>query len=134
VTVNTTCGSFYTLAQPCRLIDTRNANGPLGGPALQANAGRTFPVAGNCGIPSDAKAVVVNVVAVNAGAIGDLRAYPAGQAPPLVSTLNFNAFRNRADNGVIPLGTSGQVSVFCDMPSGSTATMHLVVDIYGYIR
>ena len=37
--------SFYTVT-PCRLADTRNANGPLGGPALQAGAVRPFTLTG----------------------------------------------------------------------------------------
>lgn len=134
ITVNTTCGSFYTLAGPCRLVDTRDPNGTFGGPALAANAGRTFPVAGNCGIPADAKAVYFNLVAVNATVGGDFRLFPTGASLPLVSALNFNAFRNRANNALTPLGTSGQVDVFCDMPVGSTGTSHIVIDVYGYIR
>jgi hypothetical protein len=134
ITNNATCGSFNTLSAPCRLVDTRNANGPLGGPSLAPNAGRTFPVTGNCGIPSDAKAVFFNLVAVNPGAIGDIRMFPTGAGLPLVSALNFKAFNNRANNAMVPLGTSGQVDVFCDMPAGSTAHTDLVLDIYGYIR
>jgi hypothetical protein len=37
--------SFYTVT-PCRLADTRNANGPLGGPALQPGAVRPFTLTG----------------------------------------------------------------------------------------
>src|SRR5262245_55665611 len=29
---------------PCRVVDTRNPNGPLGGPALTGGASRTFPI------------------------------------------------------------------------------------------
>jgi hypothetical protein len=36
---------FFTL-EPCRLIDTRNPAGPLGGPALQPGAARLFVVTG----------------------------------------------------------------------------------------
>ncbi|MGH9367048.1 MAG: S8 family peptidase, partial [Thermoanaerobaculia bacterium] len=42
--------SFYTVT-PCRAVDTRNASGPLGGPALSAGGTRTFALAGQCGIP-----------------------------------------------------------------------------------
>ncbi len=51
---------FYLLP-PCRLLDTREANGPFGGPPLQANAVRVFPVVGRCGVPSEARALSANV-------------------------------------------------------------------------
>jgi uncharacterized repeat protein (TIGR03803 family) len=42
---------FYSLT-PCRVIDTRGANGPLGGPPLAAQAQRNFPVRESNCIPS----------------------------------------------------------------------------------
>jgi hypothetical protein len=69
--------NFFTLA-PCRLIDTRNAMGPYGGPALMAGADRTFTLAGQCGIPVTARAVSVNVAVTAPSAAGNLRLYPAG--------------------------------------------------------
>src|SRR5271168_5055754 len=35
--------AFYPVA-PCRVADTRNASGPLGGPSLGASATRAFPI------------------------------------------------------------------------------------------
>ena len=62
---------------PCRVADTRiTPNGANAGPALVANAGRAFPIVGTCGIPATARAVVLNVTAVNATADGDLRHLP----------------------------------------------------------
>ncbi len=80
---------FYSLT-PCRLVDTRNGNGPSGGPALVGGAVRTFPVAGLCGVPADAIAVAVNVTVVLPSSLGNLILFPAGLAPPLVSTINFS--------------------------------------------
>ncbi|MCM3875474.1 MAG: zinc-dependent metalloprotease, partial [Thermoanaerobaculia bacterium] len=67
---------LFTLA-PCRAVDTRNAAGPLGGPALGAGASRTFTLAGACGIPLAARVVSANVAVVNPTAGGDLVVYPA---------------------------------------------------------
>jgi len=39
--------SFYTLT-PCRVIDTRNPNGPLAGPSLLAGTDRLFLLGGAC--------------------------------------------------------------------------------------
>jgi hypothetical protein len=118
----------YTLV-PCRVVDTR-----LDPPALGANTTRTFTVAGTCGIPADARAVAVNVTAVNPGEMGDLRVNPAGTAAPLASSVNFVSGRTRAGNAIVALGTAGQVSVQCDMPADSGASVHFVLDVYGYFK
>jgi hypothetical protein len=121
---------FYTLS-PCRLADTRDAPGPSGGPALPAGTVRTFPVAGVCQVPSSAKAVAVNLAVFTPSDGGDLRVYPAGAAAPLASSINFRPGIVRANNAIIPLGASGQISVQCDMPSGAT---HFFFDVYGFFQ
>jgi DNA-binding CsgD family transcriptional regulator len=78
---------------------------PVDGPALAANATRTFVVAGRCGVPATAKAVALNVTVVNPGDFGDLRLYPAGLPPPGSSSLNFRAGGTRANNAVLLLST-----------------------------
>jgi hypothetical protein len=123
-------GAYFAVA-PCRVADTRNAPGPSGGPALAANTVRTFPVAGICGIPSSATAVAINVAVFLPSNDGDLRVYPAGGTAPLASAINFRADIVRANNAIVPLGTGGQISVQCDMPSGST---HFFFDVYGYFQ
>ncbi len=125
--------SFFTMA-PCRLVDTRNPPGPSGGPAISANSGRTFPVSGLCSIPSTAKAVALILVAVAPSDSGDIRLYPAGGIAPITSAINFRIGITRANNAVIPLGTGGQISAFCDMPLGSTGSTHFVLDAYGYFQ
>jgi Calx-beta domain-containing protein len=128
-----TARRLHTLA-PCRLADTRGPVGPTGGPALSANSNRTFPVAGRCGVPATARAVVVNLVAVNPGAAGNLRVFPAGLALPLASSLNFNRARTRANVGIVALGADGQVTVRCEMAAGSAAVTHFVADVFGYFE
>jgi hypothetical protein len=122
--------NFHTLT-PCRIADTRNATGPLGGPSLDAGAVRNFPVGGVCAVPPSAKAVVVNVTVVNPTAGGHLTLYAAGSALPLASTINFRSGIVRANNAVLVVGTSGQVSVFCGMASGST---DFVLDVSGWFE
>ena len=122
--------SLFAVA-PCRVADTRDAPGPSGGPALSANTVRTFPVAGLCGIPLTAKAVAINLAVVFPSNDGDLRVFPAGGGPPLASALNFRPGIVRANNAVVALGSAGQLSVQCDMPSGTT---HFFFDVYGYFE
>jgi hypothetical protein len=117
---------FYTLT-PCRVADTRLADGP----ALGAGTTRTFPVAGFCDVPGTAKAVAVNVTATNETHTGNLRLYPAGGALPPTSTINFTPLLTRANNAVIGLGTGGEITVRCSMPAGST---DFVLDVTGYFE
>jgi hypothetical protein len=122
--------SYYTVT-PCRVVDTRNANGPYGGPALAANTDRTFVFGGQCGVPSNARAVSINIAVTLSTAGGDLRIFPAGTPLPLVSAINYNAGKTRANNAIAPLGASGDMTVHCDQPSG---TVHVIVDIDGYFQ
>lgn len=121
---------FHALA-PCRLADTRRADGPDGGPALPAGASREFPVGGACGIPTSARAVALNLTAVDATEPGHLRLGPAGTPPPSTSVLNFPAGRTRANNAVAHLGTGGRLSVTNGMPQG---TVHVVLDASGWFE
>ena len=57
-TVGSLGAEYYTLT-PCRVIDTREAAGPWGGPALAAGATRAFAIAERREIPVEADAVAV---------------------------------------------------------------------------
>jgi hypothetical protein len=126
--------SGYFPLVPCRLLDTRGPAGPSGGPALAANTARSFPVAGTCAVPADARAVVVIVTAVGASQAGNFRLYPAGGAVPPSSAINFRAARARANNAVVALGTQGRLTIQNDMPGSTTGAAHGVVDVLGYFR
>ena len=121
---------FHTLT-PCRIADTRNEASPLGGPALAAGSTRTFPVNGVCSVPLTAKAVAVNVTVVSPTVGGHLTLYPAGTDLPPASTINFGSGIVRANNAILSVGASGEVSVFCGMPSGST---DFVLDVSGWFE
>ncbi|HEY0781889.1 MAG TPA: PQQ-binding-like beta-propeller repeat protein, partial [Thermoanaerobaculia bacterium] len=80
--------SLNTLT-PCRIVDTRQANGPLGGPALAGNgAKRVFALTGACGVPADALALAANVTVISPPAGGTLRVTPTGFASPS-TTISF---------------------------------------------
>jgi uncharacterized repeat protein (TIGR01451 family) len=124
-------GGFFSLV-PCRLIDTRGANGTWGGPALAARSERVFPLVGRCGIPPTARAVALNLTATGSTGVGSLRAYAAfPESIPTTSVLNFAAGVTRANNAVVALSAAGQVAVFNNMAVGTT---HLVVDVVGYFE
>jgi hypothetical protein len=129
---------FFPLT-PCRVIDTRNAVGPQGGPALAANTVRSFTIIGinGCGVPNTAQAAAINITAIQATDNGDLRVFPYLAPVPLASVINFSTADFALANGaIIPLANSGgiDISVQTDMPPASTGHVHFVVDVTGYFQ
>ena len=118
--------AFYPIT-PCRIADTRQATGSLGGPSLSAGQSRTFPIlSSTCNIPATAQAYSLNFAAVPSGRLGYLTAWPTGLAKPLVSSLNAPTGAITANGAIVPAGTNGSIDVFA-----SDAT-NLVIDINGY--
>jgi hypothetical protein len=126
--VDSRSSDFHTLT-PCRLIDTRLAPGPLGGPALAAGTTRAFAVVGRCQIPLSAVAMSVNVAVVSPAAPGHLRLFASGTPLPDTSTINYAAGQTRAGNAIVALGTDGVFVAYANQAGGTT---HLVVDVTGY--
>ncbi len=123
---NTQALAFYPIA-PCRIADTRNTNGSLGGPVIAGGASRNFPVlASNCGVAANAQAYSINATVVPSGPLGYLTLWPTGQAQPFVSTLNSVTGGVVANAAIVPVGANGSISAFVTNPS------HLVLDINGY--
>jgi uncharacterized repeat protein (TIGR03803 family) len=116
---------FVTLP-PCRVVDTRNPNGTFGGPPIQGQTSRSFPLPqGSCGIPSTATVYSLNVTVVPRGRLGYLTIWPTGQAQPQVSTMNSDG-RIKANAAIVPAGSSGAVSVYV------SDTTDVILDINGY--
>lgn len=120
---------LYTLA-PCRVVDTRQPDGDLAGPALQPNSTRTFTLAGACGIPATARAVAVNLTVVQPEAVGYLAALPADQTTVTTSSLNFRPGQVKANNAVLSLDEAGAAKVF----AGTAGSLHFVMDVTGYFE
>jgi hypothetical protein len=128
--------SFYSLS-PCRVVDTRNAAGPQGGPSLGANTNRDFPVLGLCSVPATAKAVAFNVTIAAPTDYGNLRIYPAGTTMPLASVINWVTSDSAVANGaIIPVGSASgnHVSIRVDMATGSTGKVDVILDVTGYFE
>ena len=117
---------FYTVT-PCRIVDTRGAAGPTGGPNFAAQESRSFGAAGRCGVSTAAEAVAVNVTVVPQ-ADGYMAFVPTGAATPNTSTINFRSGRTRANNAVLKLGNGGGLTVY----SFATGDVSLIVDVTGY--
>ncbi len=132
VATSTGALSFFTLT-PCRVLDTRLASGPYGGPALLANTERVVVATGRCGIPASAQALSLNVTAVGAPATGHLRFYPGNATPPLVASVNYTAGQTRGNNAIIMLASSG-TGTFAFKSFMPTGAVHVVVDVNGYFE
>ena len=120
--------AFYPLP-PCRVYDSRNANGLLGGPVLvPTDASRTIPVlSSNCGVPANAGAYSLNATAVPPPTgLGFLTLWPTGTPMPFVSTLNAPTGAITANAAIVPAGTAGSINAFV------SGISHLVIDINGY--
>jgi hypothetical protein len=120
---------------PCRVIDTRLADGALGGPALSANQTRTFDVtttSPTCGIPSNAKTLTVNYTITAAAQGGELRTFPADALWTGTSVLSFRAGATRANNGHLVL--AGDASGTFKVTNASDGTVHFILDVNGYYR
>ncbi|MGA8415347.1 MAG: IPT/TIG domain-containing protein [Candidatus Dormiibacterota bacterium] len=132
-------GSFVPVT-PFRILDTRSGRcgihtcGALGAGqtlALQIT-GYTDARTGES-VPTDATAVVLNVLAVNGSAPSLLTVYPGGTGRPLASDLNFSAHENIANLVTVALGQTGisdaqrEVNIY-----NAFGTLDVVVDVEGY--
>jgi hypothetical protein len=127
---NVTTG-FYVVT-PCRLLDTRDAPGTYGGPAVNPGAARNVPATGACGIPAGATSVSINVTALGASSSGWVTLFPgpAGASLPAVSTINYDAGQVRANNAIVRVGADGTINIYNSGPFG----IHVIIDVNGYFK
>jgi uncharacterized repeat protein (TIGR03803 family) len=122
---------FYPLT-PCRLVDTRGADGNLGGPRLAAQARRTFSLleSTTCiptGLNPLAYSLNFTVIPNPSGQqLGYLSVWPAGDPQPVVSTLNNPTATDVANAAIVPAGANGDIEVY------AYNTTDLLIDINGY--
>ncbi len=123
--------AFYPLS-PCRIVDTRSANGLFGGPSIPGDGpARDFPIpSGPCSIPTAARSYSLNFTVVPKGSLAFLTAWPSGQPQPTVSTLNSGQGDILANAAIIPAGAAGGISVYAQMIL--PATTDLIIDTNGY--
>lgn len=132
----TSCSSVavplgFHLASPCRVVDTRNPDGPYGGPAMSAGVQRLFTMNGQCGIPVTAKALALNVTVTGQTAAGSIVLLPGGTPGAGTSTLNYSADKTRANNTIMGVDALGRISAVVQQPSGAA---HLIIDVNGWFE
>jgi hypothetical protein len=124
--------TFRPLDAPRRALDTRpgqsTADGLFQGEGAQpAGATLQIPIAGRVGVPADASAVVLNVVAIDPAAGGYLSVHPRGTPRPNASNLNYSPRTVIANSVVARVGRAGEVCVF------NLAAQHVVIDVAGWL-
>jgi hypothetical protein len=111
---------FTATAAPVRFLDSRATT------RIAAGTSKELTVAGDKGIPADARGVAMNVTAVGASADGFMTVYPCGQSTPVASNLNYTKARDVANFVLAKPGTDGKVCFYSDK------TVDLVVDVSGF--
>jgi hypothetical protein len=111
---------FTATAAPVRFLDSRETT------RIAAGTSKELLVAGDKGIPADAKAMAMNVTAVGASADGFMTVYPCGEPVPVASNLNYTKGRDIANSVLAKPGVGGKVCFFSDK------AVDIVVDVSGY--
>jgi hypothetical protein len=148
----------YNTVNPCRVIDTRLTATPfleIGTNAtvpeatdrdFNVNGGTDYSAQGGnaagCGIPSDAVAAAINIIAADAEGIGNMAAWAAGDTPQLAAVVTFgqarvgapSATQNISNMLIVPLCTAScPNSGVDDITFRSRINRSkLVVDVVGY--
>ena len=116
-------GDRFSGVSPARILDTRNGAGPLA-----PGTARTLQVTGQGGVPaSGVSAVVLNLTVTNTGSGGWLAAWPAGEALPLVSNLNYVAGQTVPNLAIVKVGAGGAVNLY-----SSGGPVDVIADVAGY--
>jgi alpha-tubulin suppressor-like RCC1 family protein len=118
---------------PARVLDTRfgqpTSDGQFAGigPVIGGNW-LNLTVLGRGGVPaSGVSAVVLNVTVTNPTTPGHVTVWPAGDALPLASNLNFTPGETIPNLVIAEIGINGEVSLFNS--NGSTG---MIADVVGY--
>ena len=108
---------------PSRLWDTRQHA------VVGSNQALDVQVTGVAGVPVGATAVFLNVTVADPRGAGYLTAFPAGEAKPATSNLNFVPGLTVPNMALVKVGANGSISIL----DGSSGTAQIVVDIEGYV-
>ena len=122
----------YVPVQPERLLETRTteAGGQRGYTGAKPQGGTEISLdvtqVGTAMVPDSAKAVILNVTAVNSEANGWITVYPCGSPRPNASNVNLVTGTVRANLAAAKIGTGGRVCIY------TNSVTDVVVDLQGY--
>ncbi|GAA2134326.1 hypothetical protein GCM10009760_11490 [Kitasatospora kazusensis] len=116
-------GGRFHQAGPVRQLDTRDVKAPMSGGTPHALTLHDS----NFRIPAEATSAVLNVTVTDTTAGGYLTVWPAGQAHPTASNLNWTAGTTIANQVTVPV-VNGQV----DLAAFGPGSADVIVDLFGY--
>jgi hypothetical protein len=136
--VGTAGTGLFNALSPSRICDTRAAGGGVsanqcngngtGVGTLGVNGTRAIQVTGQGGVPaSGVSAVVLNVTVADTSASSFLTVWSTGSAQPTASNLNWTPGMVVPNRVIVPVGPSGQVSVY-----NLTGAADVFVDVGGW--
>ena len=121
---------LYNALSPARICDTR-ASQPVNPCTKEAPApGGTLDVqvTGKGGVPTTGvAAAVLNVTAIDSQAPGYLTVFAQGATKPTASNLNYRAGEVVPNRVIVPVSSSGQISIFT-----GNGSPEIAVDVSGY--
>ena len=132
--------TVYTPITPCRILDTRVGGGGRVGPDetrgyVVTGSGSQFATqggkSGGCGIPDGAAAVQASVTATAPSGTGFLRVWPADEASPGATFLNFTGGQATTNTGSVTLAKAGSSDLKL---KGFGSASDYVIDVQGYYR
>jgi hypothetical protein len=115
---------YFTLASPCRLLDTRSQGG-----AIASGAVREVAVS-LCGVPATATAVAINVTTDQASSSGDVAIYAVEPPAAASSVVSFSNSFSRANNAISQISVDGKLKVKPTLNGGGFT--HVLIDVVGY--
>ncbi len=113
--------SAFVQVDPYRAADTRSGQGFQ---RVDDNTKR-LKVAGVNGVPADASAVAITIVATNASAPGYALTYPAGEARSDSSNLNYTPDSTFSTGAIVPLSADGSLDVY------TLTSVDVIIDVTG---
>lgn len=127
-----TGGLDYAPLTPIRMFDSRSSfeslNRETGGRRLLAGETIRISVAGERGVPADAKAVSINLAATQPSESTFVTAFPCGVRPE-TANVNVSPAQNTTANGAMTkLSADGDLCIY------SLESVHVVVDVNGVWR
>ncbi len=123
----------YEPIPACRILDTRLADGPGGGPALDGATTRTVTVPARCPqVPAAATSVAVVLATYDPSAAGRLRLFESGTAAPNSSNLEFVVGEPAVASSVVNLSAGGVGAVSVGAELSNPGAVHVTVDVVGW--
>jgi PKD repeat protein len=122
-------GATYTGIPPARMLNTRNGTGLSG--KFVNHVPRSFQIAGQGSVPSNAIAITGNLTVADQSQRGFVFLGPTASSTPASSTINFPVGDSRANGVTVALDGDGKLAaVYLSPVSG--ATTNLILDVTGY--